>query len=427
MRQLNRKTMRTIFYLCSIISLLTSQAIAQTITVSPGETTVYSQGATSVLLTFGNLGNYRPVESTWCGALIPAAPHLGSKCDPLLIFGRLPVRYNQSRPSGTNAYTDIMSVTPSVARRAYLDASRGSTATFFYVRRFVNPGGGPDDYVPVTLRLAGNGAAVPFSITNVRLMWDGGDKTVPFIKSGERLPRISAEIVYTGSGRLVGRWELVKPGEPAPTSRDLLPEAALPVEQRGTQKRFAQVKRFNLFLPPVGRITIPGPETERIQKTVDGMYLLLFRVEAVTDGLNQSNLEVVNAGQGIVNSGGVSGFAMPVLRYYVGSGGEAQIDEFNAIERSLAPADLTEFGPGQSIMFSWPSVAGARLYKLVIENAAGAEVFSAVLISDTHTYYAPSWLVARAAGDLLRWQVFALDSKGGKLSETVSRTIKLMK
>jgi hypothetical protein len=37
-------------------------------------------------------------------------------------------------------------------RRAYLDAARGSNATFFYVRRFVLPAGGPDEYVPVTLR-----------------------------------------------------------------------------------------------------------------------------------------------------------------------------------------------------------------------------------------------------------------------------------
>src|SRR5689334_13891854 len=83
-----------------------AHATAQ-ITVSPSETTVYSQGATSVLLTFGNLGARRPAESTWCGALIPAAPDIGMKCDPTVIFGRLPIRYDQSRMSGTNAYTDI--------------------------------------------------------------------------------------------------------------------------------------------------------------------------------------------------------------------------------------------------------------------------------------------------------------------------------
>ncbi|HVQ38522.1 MAG TPA: hypothetical protein VMS31_13375 [Pyrinomonadaceae bacterium] len=129
--------------------------VAAQITVSPGDATVYSQGATSVFLTFSNLGNRSPVEATWCGAIVPAAPDLGFKCDPAVIFGRLPVRYNQSRLSGNNAYTDIMSVTPSVARRAYLDAARGQAATFYYVRRFASSSGGPDEYVPVTYGSAG--------------------------------------------------------------------------------------------------------------------------------------------------------------------------------------------------------------------------------------------------------------------------------
>jgi len=415
--------MKKAIYVLAILVILGEIANAQ-ISVSPSETTVYSQGATSVLLTFGNLGARRPVESTWCGALIPATPDLGMKCDPAVIFGRLPVRYNQATLSGTNAYTDIMSVTPSVARRAYLDAARGATGSFFYVRRFVLPsGGGPDEYVPVTLRLGGNGAAVAFSITNVRLLWDGGNKTVPFVKSGENLPRITAEIFYTGSGRLIGRWELVKPGETQPSQRDLLPEASLPAEERGTQRRFAQVKRFNVFLPPVGRTVIPGPESQRIEKDTNGMYLLLFRVEAVTDGLNQSNLQTVNAGQGTLNSGGASGFAMPTLRYYVGTGG-AQVDEFNAIDYGLAPADMAEFGVTQQIVFTWPPVSQAKYYRLTIEDASGAEMFSAVVLRDTQSYRAPSWLLQRATTDQLRWQVIAVDAKGAKVNETARRTLR---
>jgi hypothetical protein len=410
----------------TILFASVASCAAQTITVSPSETTVYSQGATSVLLTFGNLGLRRPAESTWCGALIPAAPDIGMKCDPSVIFGRLPVRYNQSRLSGNNAYTDIMSVTPSVARRAYLDAAHGATATFFYVRRFALPAGGPDEYVPVTLRLAGNGAAVPFSITSVRLLWDGGNKTVPFVKSGESLPRITAEIFYTGSGRLIGRWEIVKPGETAPTQRDLLSEATLPIEERGTQRRFTQVKRFNIFLPPVGRTIIPGPENERIEKTVDGMYLLLFRVESVSDGLNQSNLQAVNAGQGTLDSGGVSGFAMPTLRYYVGTGGATQVDEFNAVDQQLTPADMAEFGSSQSIAFTWPSVSQTKYYKLIIENSGGVEIHSAVLLRDTHSYRAPSWLLEKAGTDQLRWRVIAFDANGKQVSETAVRTMRVL-
>ena len=71
------------------------------------------------------MNNKRVAEASWCGVLNPAAPDLGFKCDPAFIFGRLPARYDQSTRSGANAYTDIMSVTPQVARRAYIDAARG--------------------------------------------------------------------------------------------------------------------------------------------------------------------------------------------------------------------------------------------------------------------------------------------------------------
>jgi hypothetical protein len=398
--------------LCSV------SAAAQTITVSPSDATVYSQGATSVFLTYGNLGARRPAEATWCGALIPAVPDLGMKCDDNTIFGRLPVRYNQSRLSGNNAYTDIMSVTPSVARRAYLAAARGATATFYYVRRFVAPNGGPDEYVPVTLRLGGNGAAVPFSITNVRLLWDGGNKTVPFVKPGEQLPRITAEITYTGTGRLVGRWEIVKPGEELPTQRDLLPEASLPVEERGQQRRFTQLKRFNIFLPPRGKILIPGPENQRIEKTVEGMYLLLFRIESAVDGLNQSNLANVNAGAGVVNSGGVAGVAMPTLRYYVGTGGVTQIDQYDATDNQLAPADQAEFTASQAILFRWPSVTRAKYYRLVIEDPSGREVFAAAITPDQHSYRAPSWLFERTGGAVLYWRVMTFGEGDVLLNET---------
>lgn len=416
--------MRNAFHGFVLMCFFGTVASAQTITVSPGEATVYSQGATTVFLTFGNLGTRRPVESTWCGALVPAAPDMGLKCDPATIFGKLPVRYNQSRLSGNNAYTDIMSVTPSVARRAYIDAAHGATSTFYYVRRFASPNGGTNEFVPVTLRLAGNGAAVPFSLTNVRLLWDGGNKTVPFVKLGERLPPISAEIFYTGTGRLIGRWEIVKPGEEAPRQRDLLPQSSLPAEERNTQRRFTELKRFNIFLSPGGRTTIPGPEDARIEKTVAGKYLLLLRIEAAQDGLNRSDLQTVNAGQGTVDSGGVAGFAMPVLRYYVGTGGDSQVDEFNAADSVLAPMDETQFTPEQTILFSWPGVAQAKYYRLEIEDLNDAEVFSAILLRDTHNYSAPAGRFADSGNKVLRWRVTAFGSGSKPLSETPRRTLR---
>src|SRR5690242_5069847 len=65
-----------------------TSAVSQAVSVSPSDVNAYSQGATSVLLTFGGLANKRAAEATWCGALIPASSDLGFKCDNATIFGR---------------------------------------------------------------------------------------------------------------------------------------------------------------------------------------------------------------------------------------------------------------------------------------------------------------------------------------------------
>src|SRR5215467_11908930 len=277
-----------------VLFVVGANCAAQTISVSPTDVNAYSQGATSVLLTFGGLTNRRPAEATWCGALIPAAPDLGSKCDPATIFGKLPLRYDQSTLSGTNAFTDTMSITPQIARRAYLDAVNGNTSTFFYVRRFVSTIGGADEYVPVTIRLSGNGAGVPLSLTEVKLTWGIG-KPVLFVKTSEKLPHFEAEISYTGTGRLKGRWELVKPGEAPPTPRDLLTEATLPIEERGTQRRYTEISRFNIYLPPTGSVVLPGPEVWRVDESLNGLYLVLLRIEASDDKEGNTNLAAVGA------------------------------------------------------------------------------------------------------------------------------------
>ena len=89
--------------------------------------------------------------------------------------GALPSRFDISRRSGINGYTDIVSVPASVARRAYQAAARGEDSRFFYVRRFISESGAPDQFVVVTMRLSGNGAGVPFSLTDVQLDF-GADK-----------------------------------------------------------------------------------------------------------------------------------------------------------------------------------------------------------------------------------------------------------
>ena len=408
-----------------ILSLLFSlPCFAQTIAVNPKGVNVNSQGATTVFLTFGNLRDYRPAEATWCGDLISAAPDQGLKCNPASIYGFLPARYDRSKRSGNNAYTDVMSIPSSVARRAYQAAARGEDARFFYVRRFVSTTGGPDQFVDVTCRLTGGGARVPFSLTDVKLVFGKEETQILFAEAGKPLPPVKADITYNGTGRLKGRWEVVLPGEELPSERDLLTEATLPFEERGLQKRYTQLSRFNVFLPPTGRFTLPGPDVTRLPMKVEGTYLLLLRIEASDDREGDSNLTNVNAGPDTVHSGAVAGFPLPVLRYVIGGSGQAA-SLAGAGLQLLLPRDDALLEARRPIDFTWIEVPNATFYELELQDAAGKNLLFAWLRSNLRSYRAPSWLKDKT--ETVRWRVVAKDQNGKAISESGFRTVRLAK
>lgn len=413
------------FRLLSMVLLLISgvSVEAQTVQVSPSSINAYSQGATSVLLTYGGLLNKQPAEATWCGALIPAAPNVGFTCDPATVFGRLPARYNQATFSGNSAYTDVMSITPQIARRAYLDAANGATSTFFYVRRFASTVGAPDEFVPVTIRLSGNGAGVPLSLTEVKLTWGVG-KPVLFVKTGEGLPPVSAEINYTGSGRLIGRWELVKPGEAPPEDRDLLTEATLPIEERGTQKRYTQISRFNLYLPPAGKIVLPGPEVWRVDESLNGLYQILLRIEASDDKYGDTDLSAVGAGPGVVHGGAVAGFPLPVLKYYVSNGSTPASMIVAETLFLVGPEDQTTVESNGIVDFSWSVIEKATTYRLEVEDMQSLPIISAILPKGVSSYRSPSWFSNRVGSRVVRWRVVAYDESGKELAHTHWRALR---
>lgn len=396
--------MKKMFLVFAVITVFSTAAFSQ-ITVSPSSINAYSQGATSSYLTFTNVTNLTPAEATWCGEIVSAAPDIGFRCDPATIFGVLPARYDQSRLNG-NRYTDIMSITPVVARKAYTDATLGNDSRFFYVRRFASTNGGPDQFVPVTIRLSGNGAGVPFSLTGVNLKWQNGEKVVPFIKPDEKLPSITAEIRYTGTGRLKGRWEIVRPGEELPKGRDLLSEASLPIEERGLQRRYTFLSRFNVYLPPGGRYTLPGPENWKIDKSVEGMYLLLFRVEA-----SDASDSISNIGLQTIATGAVAGFQMPTLRYYVGNSSNAAIPQITKAD-SLAESTVLP------IVLKWKPVDDAKLYRVEVEDDTKQTIFAAVALPTAREYQLPSFIRELAAAKQLKWKVTALGVDGKTIEES---------
>jgi hypothetical protein len=300
-----------------VVSIVCAAPATAQVRVAPTGVSVSTMSPTTVFLTYGGVQNQVATEALWCGQLQPApAPARGSVCTPSTIFGRLPLRYDHSELFG-GIFTDIMSIPASVARAAYQDAVRGATSTFFYVRRFESLTGAPDEYVAVTCRLTGGGARSPFSLSDVRLVFDN-KADIPFVAAGSMLPGFSARISYTGTGRLVGRWEVVLPGEEPPTSDDLLPEASLPPRLRGTQRRYAQLERFDVFVAPDGSVVLPGPDPRLLPTASAGTYRILLRLEASNDRENDSDLGIAGAGSGILHNGGVAGFPLPPLFYVVG-------------------------------------------------------------------------------------------------------------
>jgi hypothetical protein len=387
----------------SSIALLNPHPL-QAASVSPTGVNVSTFAPTTVFLTFLGLNNQVPAEAQWCGAI-----NANGSCVPGTVYGRLPRRYNRGQLSGTNNYTDIMSIPASITRKAYQDAARGNQADFFYVRRLVSTTGAIDEYVAVTCRLTSSGAGVPLSITSVRYQLADG-QTVPPIGSGETLPRFGANIAYNGTGRLKGRWEVVLPGDEPPTQRDLLTEATLPLEQRGLQRRYTLLERFDLFLQPNGKVFLPGPDPATLPKGSTGLHQVLLRIEATDNSAGTSFNNV-----SIVPTGGVAGFPMPILRQSIVSNSK-QIALLQPDSKAQMPAE-------QPLRFSWQGIDGAKGYKLEVKQSDRL-IFSALLSKNTTSYTAPPWL-KKIKGSDLGWKVQALKADGSLLTESETRSLQL--
>lgn len=394
------------------------------IKVNPSGVNVNTNGATTVFLSFGRLINQVPVEAAWCGELINAAPDIGSKCDPGTLFGRLPIRYDLSKIDANGRFTDIMSIPPSVARRAYQVAQQGAASQFFYVRRFASTIGGADEYVSVTCRLAGGGARVPFSLLDVKIVADT-ETPVVFVKRDATVPGMVAEIYYNGTGQLKGRWEVVFPGEEPPTAQDLLTEASLPFEARSQQRRYTELGRFNTFLPPTGSFILPGPDVRKLPTTVAGLYMVLLRIEASDDKEGDSNLAKIGAGSGIVHSGAVAGFPIPPFRYYVGNAKSEVLNAKKGKLQLLLPPQSATLSASKPVDFSWVQVSQVAIYRLEAKSSEDDLVLSALLQSGITSYRAPVWLKDKLEDGKLRWRISALNYSGKAIMTSEWRSLKI--
>ncbi len=370
--------------ICLIASLPTlSWAVTA---VNPNGVNVNATGPTTVFLTFQGTQGQLPVDAFWCGDITVGANTVTATnpCVPGTLFGHLPPQNNLARQSGTAGQvntTDIMTIPATVARRAYQDAQRGNASQFFYVRQFRDTNG-QDQFIAVTCRLAGGGARVPLAITRVDLAFGSLDDDTPVrvFERGEAPPPVIARVMFNGSGRFKGRWEVVKPGDPEPQPRDLLSEASLPLEERNLQRRYTEVGLFDLFLPPSGTVFLPSPDVTRIPTQGAGQYKLLLRIEATADkeGASQTNA-------GVAQSGGVAGFALPVLRYAV-----AGVGREVAPEQPL-PFDLNMQHDGEQWVARWRTEPRDQLLLLAFDFADERPPFEAVVPLADGVYRLPPW------------------------------------
>lgn len=380
-----------------------------------------------MFLTFLGTAGERAGDAFWCLRL-NTAPNIvtnSNPCVPGTIIGHLPARLDLSRPSGPGTpggpanTTDIMTIPASVARRAVQVAQTGAPSQFFYVREFIADNG-LRSYVSVTCRLAGGGARMPLALTYVEPQFDvGTPQALTVLAPGDEPPPVRAQLRYTGSGRLRGRWEVVLPGDPPPQPFDLLSEASLPIEQRDRQQRYSVLSRFDVFLPPTGEAVLAGPPPERIPVLARGGYQLLLRIEASADKEGDSN-----TGFGIVQSGGLAGFPMPVLRYYVGAPQAVFADALREAIEPLAIAGGRSIALDEALDLRWRPVHGAELLLLEIGPERGEPGFSALLPPDATAYRVPRH-IRDQAGERLGWRLTGLDAAGRRLGSSPLQVVPL--
>ena len=404
-----KRSVRVVLVAALISTALPVRAFAA-VSVSPAVVNIATFGPSTVFLSYRTLSLFTPGPAAWCSAIQEPGDNC---CVPGTVFAQVPMTNQFSTLSGVDGFTDIVTVPSSVVQRAYQSARQGGPSSFFYVRRFDDSTSPGFECTAALFRLGGRGAGVPFALTDVRVRWKK-DMPVMAVRRGDPPPPFHADIHYNGTARLRGRWEIVLPGDPQPTLMDLLPQADLPIDQRGLQRRYTLIGRFDIVLPPTGHFILPSPDLSQIPHALDGLHLILMRVEASNDQLGSQNTEPIEGEVLALETGGTAGFPMPVLRFYVGSGSGADLDEIAELSAKdlilVRPHDHASIRKDEAMTFSWVASKGALLYRFEVDSDSGS-VLSALVGPGLLSYSPPPWLRDRS-GETLRWRVVALGKEG---------------
>lgn len=273
--------------------------------------------------------------------------------------------------------------------------------------------------------MAGGGARVPFSLLDVEMGFDV-EAPVLYVRNGDRPPAVRARIAYNGTGRLRGRWEVVMPGEELPSSRDLLTEATLPFEERGTQRRYTEIGRFNVFLPRrADRSSCPAPIRAGCRPAPKASTTCCCASRrATTRKATRTSRAQARARVSSTRAPSPAS-RCPPSGYVVGGERTTTLDGGAPGDlRLLAPVDEAVVLSGD-LDLAWLELPQADVYRVEMADQAGQVLLSALVQRGVSAYRAPPFLKERAPGGQVRWRVVAIDVTGRELRSSVWRRLRV--
>lgn len=367
--------------------------------VAPRQVALTSGGRTSRQLTYSFDGSPSvPVGSFVCSQLVanpPTGVTTSNPCAPGAQSFSLAIEASgfSAQPAGVarSRATETLSFPEAFARLSRALAQQTGNSSLYFIRQFQNGG-----YAVVQLQAVGSTLADPLALTDVQLAFRTGRGRQPTVSlsPGEAVPASFADIYYTGSGTLRGRWEVVEPGLPVPDRSDLVPEASLARSERGQQRRYRLIERFEYALGPTGHFVLPGPDPARLPVRQNGGYLVLLRIEAVPAGTSG----------GVASEHGAAPFSLPVLVYQVGVG----IDGSTALAARFI--NLVDVPPGRVPTLAWRAIPEAASWRVELADANGIIVGSKFLRREETRYGLVGVLAQRTRGKAVRWRVQAFDA-----------------
>lgn len=382
-----------------LILLVTPTTTGALSSVAPRQVALTSGGRTSRQLTYSFNGSpSQPVGSFVCSQLIanpPTGATTTNPCAPGAQSFALAIETSGFSPqpaaAGRSLATETLSFPESFARLSGALAQQTGNSSLYFIRQFQN-----GSFAVVQLQAVGSSLADPLTLTDVQLAFRTGRGRQPTVSlsPGETVPPSFADIYYTGSGTLRGRWEVVEPGLTVPERSDLVPEASIARSARGQQRRYRMIDRFEYALGPSGHFVLPGPDPARLPVRQNGGYLILLRIEAVPAGTNG----------GSASEHGAAPFSLPVLAYRVGIG----IDGSTSLAARFV--DLVDVPPGRMPTLAWRAIPEAASWRVELADSDGIIVGSKFLRREETRYGLTGVLAQRTRGKAVRWRVQAFDA-----------------